>query len=40
VIVPAFSKAQSLQDKRVKGEFAGALDFYTGYDFSGISIED
>jgi peptide/nickel transport system substrate-binding protein len=40
VIVPAFSKAQSLQDKRVKGEFAGALDFYTGYDFSGISIEE
>jgi len=40
VIVPAFSKAQSLQDKRVQGEFAGALDFYTGYDFSGISIED
>lgn len=38
VIVPAFSKAQSLQDKRVQGEFAGALDFYTGYDFAGISI--
>lgn len=38
VIVPAFSKAQSLQDTRVEGEFAGALDFYTGYDFSGISI--
>ncbi|MDF2507286.1 MAG: hypothetical protein K0Q52_1145 [Microbacterium sp.] len=39
VIVPAFSKSQSLQDPRVEGEFAGALDFYTGFDFSGISIE-
>lgn len=38
VIIPAFSKAQSLQDKRVQGEFAGALDFDTGYDFAGISI--
>ncbi|MBW9108963.1 hypothetical protein JNB63_07410 [Microbacterium trichothecenolyticum] len=40
VIVPAFSKAQSLQDPRVEGEFAGALDFYTGFDFSGISISE
>lgn len=40
VIVPAFSKAQSLQDPRVEGEFAGALDFYTGFDFSGISIAE
>ena len=40
VIVPAFSKAQSLQDKRVEGEFAGALDFYTGFSFAGISIAE
>lgn len=38
VIIPAFSKAQVLQDKRVQGDFPGALDFFTGYSFKGISI--
>lgn len=38
VIVPAFSKSQALQSTRVVGEFAGALDFYTGYSFAGISL--
>lgn len=40
VIVPTFSRAELLQDKRVKGEFAGPLDFFTGYSFAGVSIED
>ena len=40
VVIPAFSKSQALQSPRVRGEFAGAIDFYTGYDFAGISIED
>lgn len=39
VIVPAYSKSQAVQSKGVEGEFAGPLDFYTGYDFSGISVE-
>lgn len=38
VIVPAYSKSRALQNKRVVGEFVGALDFYTGYNFAGISI--
>lgn len=38
VIVPTFAKAKVLQNKRVHGEFPGALDFYTGYSFKGISI--
>ncbi|MFB6610300.1 ABC transporter substrate-binding protein [Agromyces sp. NPDC056379] len=40
VIVPTFSKAQVLQNPRVHGDFAGALDFYTGFSFAGISIGD
>jgi peptide/nickel transport system substrate-binding protein len=38
VIVPTFVKANVLQNKRVHGTFPGALDFYTGYSFKGISI--
>lgn len=38
VIIPAFSKSQALQNPRVEGEFVGAVDFYTGYNFAGISI--
>lgn len=38
VIVPTFAKAKVLQNKRVHGRFPGALDFYTGYSFAGISI--
>ncbi|KRA24872.1 hypothetical protein ASD65_10880 [Microbacterium sp. Root61] len=38
IIVPAYSKSRALQNKRVVGEFVGALDFYTGYNFAGISI--
>ncbi|GAA3641356.1 ABC transporter substrate-binding protein [Microbacterium awajiense] len=38
-IIPAYSKSQAVQSTRVEGEFAGPLDFYTGYDFSGISVE-
>ena len=40
VIVPTFSRAELLQDKRVAGEFAGPLDFYTGYSFAGVSIKE
>lgn len=40
VIVPAFSKAKVLQNKRVHGEFPGALDFYSGYSFNGITISE
>ncbi|NYD67692.1 ABC transporter substrate-binding protein [Agromyces atrinae] len=39
VVIPAYSKSQALQNPRVKGEFIGAIDFYTGYNFAGISIE-
>lgn len=38
VIVPTFAKAKVLQNKRVHGQFPGALDFYTGYSFKGITI--
>ena len=38
VIIPTFSKSQALQSTRVEGDFAGAVDFYAGYDFAGISI--
>lgn len=38
VIIPAYSKSQALQNRRVVGEFVGALDFYGGYNFVGISI--
>ncbi|MDR5700836.1 ABC transporter substrate-binding protein [Agromyces aerolatus] len=37
VIIPAYSKSQALQNPRVEGEFVGAIDFYTGYNFAGIS---
>ncbi|PWC03522.1 ABC transporter substrate-binding protein [Agromyces badenianii] len=40
VIVPTFTKAEVLQNPRVHGEFAGALDFYTGVSFAGVSIGD
>jgi peptide/nickel transport system substrate-binding protein len=40
VVIPAYSKSQALQSRRVAGEFVGALDFYAGYNFAGISIED
>lgn len=40
VIVPTFSRAEVLQNPRVEGEFAGSLDFYTGYSFAGVSIAD
>lgn len=39
VVIPTYSKSQALQNPRVKGEFIGAIDFYTGYNFAGISIE-
>ncbi|GAB3576089.1 ABC transporter substrate-binding protein [Leifsonia lichenia] len=38
VIVPTIAKAKVLQNKRVHGQFPGALDFYTGYSFAGITI--
>jgi peptide/nickel transport system substrate-binding protein len=38
VIVPAFTRAEVLQDKRVQGQFKGALDFPAGFSFAGISI--
>ncbi|MCK8468765.1 ABC transporter substrate-binding protein [Microbacterium sp. KSW4-16] len=38
VVIPAFSKSQALQNPRVQGEFVGAVDFYTGYNFAGISV--
>lgn len=38
VVIPAYSKSQALQNPRVHGEFVGAVDFYTGYNFAGISI--
>ena len=40
VVVPAYSKAKVLQNKRVHGEFPGALDFYSGYSFNGITISE
>lgn len=38
VIIPAYSKSQAVQSSRVDGDFVGPLDFYTGYDFAGISV--
>ncbi|MEJ1154489.1 ABC transporter substrate-binding protein [Microbacterium marmarense] len=38
VVVPAFSTSRALQNTRVVGDFVGALDFYSGYNFAGISI--
>ena len=39
VIIPAFSKSEALQSRAVRGDFTGPIDFYTGYDFAGISVD-
>ncbi|BDV31811.1 ABC transporter substrate-binding protein [Microbacterium terricola] len=40
VIIPTFAKGSVLQSTRIEGEFAGDLDFDTGYSFAGVSISE
>jgi peptide/nickel transport system substrate-binding protein len=39
-IIPALAESQVLQNKRVTGEFVAPLDFWSGYDFAGVSVEN
>ena len=38
-IIPALVRSEVLQNKRVSGEFIAPIDFWSGYNFAGISIE-
>lgn len=38
-IIPALVRSEVLQNTRVKGEFIAPLDFWSGYNFAGISVE-
>lgn len=37
-IIPALVRSEVLQNKRVRGEFIAPIDFWSGYNFAGISI--
>lgn len=38
-IIPALVRSEVLQNKRVSGDFIAPIDFWSGYNFAGISIE-